>query len=344
MPTTRTIARRAALAAVALTTAISAAPASAAELLAVESYDVPTASAGLTDIVTGPDGNLWFTEQWANKIGRITPAGAVTEFALPDGTGPHDIAAGTDGNVWFTETSANRIGRMTPSGALTEFDLLNPGAPTGLVAGADGKLWYTKPSNPGYIGSITTEGVVDEFELFGVPTGITVAPDGAVWVTLPQANTVARFVFGASTSFTPYPIPRANVGATSIVVDPLGFAWFAESNWGAIGVRMPAGAIDEILLDSQQALPTDLTVAPDGSVWFTAFNSSQIGRVMLGSGTLDEHPLPAAGAGPRAITVGPDGNLWFVSETGNTIGKATLRPSRRAAGTPRPPSRSAAPS
>ena len=171
MPMARTIARRAALAAVAVATAMIAQPASSAELLAVDTYEVPTASAGLTDIVTGPDGNLWFTEQWANKVGRITPAGAVTEFALPDGTGPHDIVAGPDGNVWFTESSANRIGRMTPGGALTEFDLPNPGSPTRLAAGADGRLWYTKPSNPGYVGSITTEGVVEEFEFPGSPPG-----------------------------------------------------------------------------------------------------------------------------------------------------------------------------
>jgi virginiamycin B lyase len=34
---------------------------------------VPTANAGLQDIVAGPDGNLWFTEGGGNKIGRITP-------------------------------------------------------------------------------------------------------------------------------------------------------------------------------------------------------------------------------------------------------------------------------
>ena len=31
----------------------------------------------------GPDGNLWFVENSANKIGRITTAGVVTEFAVP---------------------------------------------------------------------------------------------------------------------------------------------------------------------------------------------------------------------------------------------------------------------
>ena len=34
-------------------------------------------------ITTGPDGNLWFTEFAASKIGRITPTGTITEFPIP---------------------------------------------------------------------------------------------------------------------------------------------------------------------------------------------------------------------------------------------------------------------
>ena len=37
-------------------------------------------------ITAGPDGNLWFTEFDGNRIGRMTPAGAFTEFA-PDPAG-----------------------------------------------------------------------------------------------------------------------------------------------------------------------------------------------------------------------------------------------------------------
>jgi hypothetical protein len=40
-----------------------------------------TAAAQPFGIVAGPDGNLWFTEFFANKIGRITTAGVVTVTA-----------------------------------------------------------------------------------------------------------------------------------------------------------------------------------------------------------------------------------------------------------------------
>lgn len=64
-------------------------------------------------IITGPDGNLWFTERQGNKIGRISPSGTVTEFPLPSGhSGPNGITVGPDGTLWFTQDSGN-IGRIT---------------------------------------------------------------------------------------------------------------------------------------------------------------------------------------------------------------------------------------
>jgi len=75
---------------------------------------------GPLDITAGPDGNLWFTEYLNNRIGRITPSGALTEFAVPTPEAfPADIALGADGNVWFVETRGNNVGRITPTGAAT---------------------------------------------------------------------------------------------------------------------------------------------------------------------------------------------------------------------------------
>lgn len=72
--------------------------------------------------MTGPDGNLWFTELGANKIGQLTPAGTWMEFTVTTvNSWPYAIAAGPDGNVWFTEYLTNRIRRVTSSGTFTEY-------------------------------------------------------------------------------------------------------------------------------------------------------------------------------------------------------------------------------
>ena len=55
-----------------------------------------------------------------SAIGRITPAGTITEYPLPKGrSGPSGITAGPDGNMWFTEMNGERIGRISPTATPT---------------------------------------------------------------------------------------------------------------------------------------------------------------------------------------------------------------------------------
>ena len=71
-----------------------------------------TSNSNLEFLVSGADGNLWFTEYDGNKIGRITPDGKITEYAIPTYQGlPDSIAAGPDNNIWFTE-DRGKIGRI----------------------------------------------------------------------------------------------------------------------------------------------------------------------------------------------------------------------------------------
>jgi hypothetical protein len=140
-------------------------------------------------MAVGPDGNLWFAGSnfgsSDSMIGRITTAGALTEFPLRPGHQPASIAPGPDGNLWFTEKDGNRIGRITPSGAITEFPLSGPnGRPDQIVLGPDGNLWFTfEAANK--VGRISPLGEVDQFP---VPTStgteaIVAGPDGNIWFT-----------------------------------------------------------------------------------------------------------------------------------------------------------------
>src|SRR4029077_10927901 len=81
----------------------------------------------------GPDGNLWFTEYGGNKIGRISPAGAMlAEFPIPTpGSAPNGITAGPDGNLWFVEAAMSQIGRLTPGTGSDATALTYDGATTG---------------------------------------------------------------------------------------------------------------------------------------------------------------------------------------------------------------------
>ena len=87
----------------------------------ITDFPVITAGSDPGGITVGSDGNLWFTEFFVGKIGRITTAGVVTEF--PAAGLPQLIAPGADGNLWFTETSISKVVRMTPTGVFTDFPL-----------------------------------------------------------------------------------------------------------------------------------------------------------------------------------------------------------------------------
>jgi virginiamycin B lyase len=73
---------------------------------------------------------------------------------------------------------------------------------------------------------------------------------------------------------------------------------------------------------------SDLTVGPDGNLWFGTYaNEVEIGRITP-AGALTAFPLPAGYDFPPSLTVGPDGNLWFTESilplAGSVIGRMTL--------------------
>jgi virginiamycin B lyase len=96
-------------------------------------------------ITVGSDGNLWFTDTYANNVGRITLAGVVTEFPIPTpAAGAHVIAAGTDGNLWFAEAYGSNIVQVTTAGVFREFTVPTADSyPNGVASGL-GRVWFTE--------------------------------------------------------------------------------------------------------------------------------------------------------------------------------------------------------
>jgi virginiamycin B lyase len=81
----------------------------------ITDFPLPEPGSAPFDIVTGPDGNLRFTDNARNEIDRISPDGIVARCPIPTANNmPERIAVGADGQLWFTERSGNKIGRMAP--------------------------------------------------------------------------------------------------------------------------------------------------------------------------------------------------------------------------------------
>jgi len=233
----------------------------------------------------GPDGNVWFTDRVGKKIGRITPAGTITEFSGLS-TNPIGIAAGPDGKMWFAEADVvegvapPKIGSIDPFAAnpestITEFGtgLQATSAPFFITAGPDGNMWFT-----------------DVAEFFGGLNKIG---------RITPAGTITEF--GVADGLNPGAVPQP------IAPGPDGNVWFSDiGSPKAIGKITPAGAITEYELDPA-AFPSSIAPGADGNLWFP--NSEKVGRITT-TGEITEFALPAE-ANPRAIAPGPDGNMWF---------------------------------
>lgn len=286
-----------------------------ATLRAATVQEFPT-PAPASDIVAGPDGNLWFTETSANKIGKMTTDGVTIEYPIPTpGSAPGGITVGPDGNLWFTE-SASRIGKITTGGVITEYLLPNGGDPASITAGPDGALWFTEYLAK-RIGRMTTGGVVAEFEVPLEPTGITAGPDGALWFT--ARGMIGRITTSGAVSqfpiLSPFPDP------TGIVAGPDGALWFTLY-YDAIGRITTDGTITQFPLQFA-AFPSGICVGPDGSLWFAEVTGNRIGRITP-SGEVSDYRVPWDAAQPVVTAAGPDGNIWFTMPPRSSIGRLLL--------------------
>ena len=313
-------------------------------------FPVPTAGASPSAIVSGPDGNLWFTESLRHQLGQITPDGVITESHIPVGQAGA-ITVGSDHNLWFTLRNSNYIRRMTTQGEFEDFRVpatSDPGL-AGITAGPDGNLWFTE-FNADKIGRMTTDGEVREFILPrllpGTPPGVSInidrkpldivaGPDGNLWFTETFANMIGRITpQGSITEFRipegdcpplanwPFENPPLDCGLRGITAGPDGNLWFVKANANKIGRITTTGQVSEFLIPSHSAGAWAITSGPDGNVWFTESSTNKIGRITP-DGVIQEFVIPTDFSEPRGITTGPDGYLWFTESAGNKIGRLT---------------------
>jgi streptogramin lyase len=303
------------------------------------SYPLPTSGAGPLDIKRGPDGNFWFVEFDAGKIGKITPSGVITEYPLPDASSqPSDIVLGPDGNMWFTEWQGNAIGRITPAGAVTEFTSLTRNTwPFDITLGPDGNLWFTENKRDA-IGRITPVGVITEFQVDNEcrsdtfictrPKGIVAGPDGALWFTMAfGVPSVGRIT--TSGVITTFPI-QGESGSSFITAGDDGNLWlsftaeqstdpatFSTIPWD-VGRLTTKGALTVFHVPTIGSMPTRLTQGPDHAIWFVENGGSKLGRVTY-DGTVTEVALPGSNLTPSGLVAGPDGAIWMTAYATSSI-------------------------
>jgi virginiamycin B lyase len=298
-----------------------------------------------TSIVSGPDGALWYG---GICLGRMTTRGLVTNaYRITTGvmSGPGGaLLFGIAGGIAQMPFPLPREGRrgLLPSG-LAVYQ-----APTGIsvgstIVGPDGALWFIIGNAPD-IGRLSTSGAFTEYPIPTGPYATTIAAgsDGAIWFTTfafptsngPGQTTVSRMTTsGVVTASYPTPFPSGALG--NMVTGPDGALWFPSNTGNCVVVtggcilysyrdivKMTTAGVftDYPIPEGVGSGPDEITVGPDGALWFTSNGLEDgIGRITT-SGVITNCTSPALHF-PEAITTGPDGAIWFTNYRGHSIGR-----------------------
>ncbi len=301
------------------TTSLASAPLTVQGLL-VTRYNLSTIAAYGTvlpgQIITGPDGNIWWTERSTAEIGKIVPGSAtnypavqstgITHYTSVIGSFPTGIAAGGDGNIWYSNNS-NTIARITttngaPSTGPGVVSLSGSGQIGRLATDSQGNVWYINGSSGtrsiGYVDVAGGTFAVHDYP--GPPSagtyyfsGLTLGADNAMWFTEqnaspPKIGRITTPANGTAGTYTEYTIPNQGSGL----------------------------------------YPTDIAKGPDGNVWFSEFDSNSnapnqfFAKFAPGTSiSISEYPNvinPAAFANLVTMFAGGDGNMW-IAEGGGAV-------------------------
>jgi streptogramin lyase len=317
-----------------------------------KTYKIPSAGSESRYIAVGPDGNLWFTEgndfftpnpdpdtggTFHGNIGRITPAGNITEFRLDCDCTFDDIVSGPDNALYFTTNDFGTLGRITTAG---ETSFVSPGGTAedpldyilgGAIASHGNDLWGASsfPSDLLWRYNVVT-GAFTEFPAVGLDPGdVAVDGDGIVWFT---ASSAVGRLDPSTGAITTTEVPDANLHSIAVATDDK--VWFTDRFNATVGYVDPAsGNFLERFPLTPGVHPTQIAAAADGSMWFTQEQVGNVARITA-DGTITEAGK-ALGDDPNsglenafgiAVLPDPDGpagrereSVWFVLSAANKI-------------------------
>jgi virginiamycin B lyase len=245
----------------------------------IKEWMLPTRGSRPHDPLATPDGMIWWTGMFANKLGRLNPkTGEMKEYPLTTPrSGPHGLTNDKDGNIWFTANSSTYVGKLDPkSGKITEYPLNLQGArgPHTPIFDQKGTLWFTLQS--GMVGRIIPS--TGEMKI----------------VRTPSNNT--------------YPY--------GIKVDSHGTPWYVDFRGNRIGSINPQTMeITEHTLPNPDARPRRLAIDANDVIWYSDYARGYLGRFDTKTGAVKEWPSPG---GPESQPYGIaelHGIIWY-SESG----------------------------
>jgi streptogramin lyase len=220
---------------------------------------------GLAGIAVDARGRVFFTENQTNRIGMLDVGRLTLQYYnwTTEDVGPLDVACDAYGQVWFTENRANRIGVLYPDFSYV-YDYYYTGgvsSPYGIAIDADNDVWFAEKAA------------------------------GAISLLDTQSGTIYQFdAIGGSSAQPGY------IDTWQNPLDQTVVAWseMAPGN-GRIGLlNADTGANGQIQASSPSAVPMGVSFAPDNSIWWTEYNTSQVRGMYYNNSIVRREPAVGA--------------------------------------------------
>jgi len=243
--------------------------------VSIREWMAPTLGSRPHDPLAAADGSIWWTGQFASRLGRVDPkTDAIKEYPLKTAdSGPHGLVEDTAANIWFTGISKNYIGKLDPkTGEVTEYPVTAAGArgPHTPIFDQKGTLWFTLQS--GMVGRLVPQ--TGEMKI----------------VATPSSNT--------------YPY--------GIQVNSKGVPWYVDFRGNRLGSVDPVTLqIREYVLPDAAARPRRIAITTDDALWYTDYARGYLGRLDPATGAVREWASPG---GPQSQPYGiaaVGGILWY---------------------------------
>jgi virginiamycin B lyase len=277
--------------------------------------------AQITHLAHAADGNIWFVDDGLNRaIGRITPAGEITEFGglPPQGTAGLAGPSAAGSKLYFSANSESDLAveRITTGGEISRFS-------KGLAADA-------VALGP-FLGNIETGDAWFKVQR-RAGLGTAASPDGPLAIgRITSGGKITEF----SRCIRPMP---AAAGIRELVKGPEGDIWYANSPAGtprhyrhlamaSIGRITPAGKITEFRYGLYLRSEPEHLLAAGGLIWFVDGHNGRIGEIKPPTGPANAAQalrlLGGKGTKPRIEVEVPGPGKLELKEVGKRPGLAT---------------------
>ncbi len=199
------------------------------------------AGAHFGSLVAGPNNLIWFTDYGNNKVGTITTAGLVTEFASFAG-GVSQLTVGADGNLWVTQNAVGGgIDKVSPTGTLLaaySTGIPSNFTPNAIISGPDGNLYVTldafSATNNDAIAKISTSGtitIIGSLAPSTYPNQLANGSDGNIYFSEYDAPRLGKItVASGAVSETPFTPASGDGGFAALATGADGRLYLGSHN------------------------------------------------------------------------------------------------------------------